>query len=177
MDYLISVGTVAGIYVIGALSFYLPFMTGQVSLGQAGFMAIGAYSASVCTAKLGVPYVPAVLIGGMVASVVGFVLGLPALRIKGIYLLLLTLGFGEIVRVILINIPYVGGAAGFHSIPYQKHTIWYAYGVVLILIVFFSRLSNSRMGRALKAVGDDETAAEIAGVDIVSVKLKAFAGG
>lgn len=177
MDYLISVGTVAGIYVIGALSFYLPFMTGQVSLGQAGFMAIGAYSASVCTAKLGVPYVPAVLIGGMAASVVGFVLGLPALRIKGIYLLLLTLGFGEIVRVILINIPYVGGAAGFHSIPYQKHTIWYAYGVVLILIIFFNRLSKSRMGRALKAVGDDETAAEIAGVDIVSVKLKAFAGG
>jgi branched-chain amino acid transport system permease protein len=177
LDYFISVGTVAGIYIIGALSFYLPFITGQISLAQAGFMAIGAYTAAVCTAKLGIPYVPAVILGGFAASAVGLLVGLPALRIKGIYLLLLTLGFGEIVRVILINIPYVGGAAGFQNIPYQEHTIYYAYGMVLILIVFFSRLSKSRMGRALKAVGDDETAAEITGIDIVSAKLKAFSAG
>jgi len=177
VDYLLSVATIAGIYIIMALSFYLPFITGQISLAQAGFMAIGAYGSAVCTAKWGVPYVPAVLFGGILAGVVGFILGLPALRIKGIYLLLLTLGFGEIVRVIFINLEYVGAAAGFPSIPYQKHTLLYAYIVVFFLILFFSRLRKSRMGRAFQAIGDDETAAEIIGVNITSAKLTAFSVG
>jgi branched-chain amino acid transport system permease protein len=177
LDYLISVATVAGISIIMGLSFYLPFLTGQISLGQAGFMAVGAYGAAVCTVKFGIPYVPAVVIGGIMAGIVGFVLGIPALRIKGIYLLLLTLGFGEIVRVIFVNLDYVGAAAGFSGIPYQKYTLFYAYGTVLILIIFFTRLRTSRMGRAFQAVGNDETAAEITGINITSAKLKAFSGG
>jgi len=160
-----------------ALSFYLPFMTGQISLGQTGFMSIGAYASAVCTVKFGLPYVPAVLIGGMCAAIVGFILGIPALRIKGIYLLLLTLGFGEIVRVVFINIDYVGAAAGFPGIPYQEHTLLYAYGTVLILIIFFNRLRKSRMGRACQAVGNDEDAAEVIGVNITAVKLMAFSSG
>ena len=177
MDYLFSVATVAGIYIIMALSFYLPFMTGQISLGQAGFMAVGAYASAVCTVKFGIPYIPSVLIGGIVAGIVGFVLGVPALRIKGIYLLLLTLGFGEIVRVIFINLNYVGGAAGFPNIPYQQHTLLYAYGTVLILIIFFHRLRKSRLGRAFQAIGNDEGAAEILGVNITAAKLTAFSVG
>ena len=177
MDYLLSVLTMAGIWIIMALSFYLPFMTGQISLGQAGFMSIGAYGAAVCTVKFSIPYVPAVLIGGLCAGVVGFLLGLPALRIKGIYLLLLTLGFGEIVRVVLINVEYVGAAAGFPGIPYQEHTILYAYGMVVILAIFFTRLRRSRMGRAIQAVGSDEDAAEVLGVNITSTKLTAFSAG
>lgn len=177
MEYILSVATVAGINIIMALSFYAPFMTGQISLAQAGFAAIGAYGAAVCTVKFGIPYAPAVIIGGIMASLVGFILGIPALRIKGVYLLLLTLGFGEIVRVIFINVEYVGGAAGFPAIPYQKYSLYYAYGVVLILIVFFNRLRNSRMGRAMRAVGDDETAAEINGINITAVKLEAFSAG
>ena len=177
MDYLISVITIAGINIIMALSFYLPFMTGQISLGQAGFMSIGAYASAVCTVKFGIPYVPAVLIGGICSAMVGFVLGLPALRIKGIYLLLLTLGFGEIVRVVFINIDYVGAAAGFPGIPYQEHTVLYAYGMIVILIVFFNRLRKSRMGRACQAVGSDEDAAEVLGINIIAVKLTAFSTG
>ena len=177
MDYLISVVTIAGINIIMALSFYLPFMTGQISLGQAGFMSIGAYASAVCTVKFGIPYVPAVLIGGICSAMVGFVLGLPALRIKGIYLLLLTLGFGEIVRVVFINIDYIGAAAGFPGIPYQEHTLLYAYGTILILIVFFNRLRKSRMGRACQAVGTDEDAAEVLGINIIAVKLTAFSTG
>jgi branched-chain amino acid transport system permease protein len=177
LDYLISVATIAGIYIIMALSFYLPFMTGQISLAQAGFMSIGAYGSAVCTVKWGIPYVPAVLIGGIFAGIVGVLLGLPALRIKGIYLLLLTLGFGEIVRVVAINLEYTGAAEGFPGIPYQKYTLLYAYGMVLILIIFFSRLRRSRMGRAFQAVGSDEDAAEIIGVNIVSAKLLAFSVG
>jgi branched-chain amino acid transport system permease protein len=156
LDYLISVLIIAGINIIMALSFYLPFMTGQISLGQAGFMSIGAYSSAVCTVKFGIPYVPALLIGGICAGSVGVLLGLPALRIKGIYLLLLTLGFGEIVRVVLINVGYVGAAEGFPGIPYQEYTLFYAYGLVIILIIFFYRLRKSRMGRAIQAVGSDE---------------------
>jgi branched-chain amino acid transport system permease protein len=177
LDYLTSVVTIAGINIIMALSFYLPFMTGQISLGQAGFMSIGAYASAVCTVKFGIPYVPAVLIGGICSAMAGFVLGLPALRIKGIYLLLLTLGFGEIVRVVFINIDYIGGAAGFPGIPYQEYTLLYAYGMVLILIVFFNRLRKSRMGRACQAVGTDEDAAEVLGVNIIAVKLTAFSTG
>lgn len=177
MDYLFSVATVAGIYIIMALSFYLPFMTGQISLGQAGFMAVGAYASAVCTVKFGIPYIPSVLIGGIVAGIVGFVLGVPALRIKGIYLLLLTLGFGEIVRVIFINLNYVGAAAGFPNIPYQQHTLLYAYGAVLILIIFFHRLRKSRLGRAFQAIGNDEGAAEIIGINITAAKLTAFSVG
>jgi branched-chain amino acid transport system permease protein len=177
LDYLFSVATVAGIYIIMALSFYLPFMTGQISLGQAGFMAVGAYASAVCTVKFGIPYIPSVLIGGIVAGIVGFVLGVPALRIKGIYLLLLTLGFGEIVRVIFINLNYVGAAAGFPNIPYQQHTLLYAYGAVLILIIFFHRLRKSRLGRAFQAIGNDEGAAEIIGINITAAKLTAFSVG
>jgi branched-chain amino acid transport system permease protein len=108
---------------------------------------------------------------------VGFILGIPALRIKGIYLLLLTLGFGEIVRVVFINIDYIGAAAGFPGIPYQEHTLLYAYGMVLILIVFLNRLRKSRLGRAFHAVGNDEDAAEVIGVNITAVKLIAFSSG
>jgi branched-chain amino acid transport system permease protein len=177
LGYLISIATIAGINIIMAMSFYLPFMTGQVSLGQAGFMAIGAYGSAVCSVKWGIPYVPAVLMGGILAGIVGFLLGLPALRIKGIYLLLLTVGFGEIVRVVFINLEYTGAAAGFPGIPYQKYTLLYAYGMVVILIIFFSRLRRSRMGRAFQAIGSDETASEIIGVNITSAKLLAFSIG
>ena len=177
MDYLISVLIIAGINIIMAMSFYLPFMTGQISLGQAGFMSIGAYTSAICTAKLGIPYAPAVLIGGICAGIVGVLLGLPALRIKGIYLLLLTLGFGEIVRVVLINVSYVGAAEGFPGIPYQEYTLFYAYGMVILLIIFFNRLRKSRMGRAIQAVGNDEDAAEVLGVNITTTKLTAFSAG
>ena len=91
-----------GINVIAAYSFFAPFKTGQVSLGQAGFMAVGAYASAVLTQKFGMPFAVALLVGGLVAGVVGVVVGFPALRIKGIYLLLLTLGFGEIISVIAL---------------------------------------------------------------------------
>ena len=93
----------AGINIIAAYSFYLPYKTGQVSLGQAGFMAIGAYTAAILTQKFGIPFAVALIAGGVVAAVIGILVGFPALRIKGIYLLLLTLGFGEIVSVIALS--------------------------------------------------------------------------
>jgi len=152
-------------------------MTGQVSLAQAGFMSIGAYSSAICSVKFGIPYVPAVMIGGIMAAFFGLLLGLPALRIKGVYLLLLTLGFGEMVKVIAINIDYIGGASGMMGIPYQENSLYYVLGVIIILIIFFQRLKKSRMGRAFEAVGSDEDSAEVIGINIVSVKLTAFMAG
>jgi len=167
----------AGINVIAAYSFFAPFKTGQVSLGQAGFMAVGAYASAILTQKFGVPFAAALLAGGIVAGVVGFLVGFPALRIRGIYLLLLTLGFGEIVQVIALSWEYVGGAQGFRQISYNPRTLDYVVGLIIVLIVFFARLERSSLGRAMDSIHQDEMAAEVMGIDVVRTKLFAFGLG
>jgi branched-chain amino acid transport system permease protein len=167
----------AGINVIAAYSFFAPFKTGQVSLGQAGFMAVGAYASAVLTQKFGVHFAAAMLFGGFVAGLVGFLVGFPALRIRGIYLLLLTLGFGEIIQVIALSWDYVGGASGFRNIPFNPRTLDYVVGLIVILILFFARLERSSLGRAMDSIHQDETAAEVMGIDVVRTKLFAFGLG
>lgn len=167
----------AGINVIAAYSFFAPFKTGQVSLGQAGFMAVGAYMSAILTQKFGVPFAPALVAGGVVAGVIGFLVGFPALRIRGIYLLLLTLGFGEIIQVIALSWDYVGGAQGFRQIAYNPRTLDYVAGLIVILVILFARLERSSLGRAMDSIHQDETAAEVVGIDVVRTKLFAFALG
>jgi branched-chain amino acid transport system permease protein len=167
----------AGINVIAAYSFYVPFKTGQVSLGQAGFMAVGAYASAILTQKFGIPFAVALVFGGLVAGAIGFAVGFPALRIKGIYLLLLTLGFSEIVQVIALSWDYVGGAQGFRQISFNPHTLGYVFGLIVVLVLFFSRLERSSLGRAMDSIHQDETAAEVMGIDVVRTKLFAFATG
>jgi branched-chain amino acid transport system permease protein len=167
----------AGINVIAAYSFFAPFKTGQVSLGQAGFMAVGAYASAILTQKFGVPFGAALAAGGMVAGIVGFLVGFPALRIRGIYLLLLTLGFGEIIQVVALSWEYVGGAQGFRQIAYNPRTLDYVIGLIVVLIVFFARLERSSLGRAMDSIHQDEMAAEVMGIDVVRTKLFAFALG
>jgi branched-chain amino acid transport system permease protein len=167
----------AGINVIAAYSFYAPFKTGQVSLGQAGFMAVGAYVSAILTQKFGVPFAAAVIAGSLVAGVVGVLVGFPALRIKGIYLLLLTLGFSEIIAVIALSWEYVGGAQGFRNISFNPFTLEYVIGIVAVLILFFARLERSSLGRAMDSIHQDETAAEVMGIDVVRIKLLAFGLG
>jgi len=166
-----------GINVIAAYSFFAPFKTGQVSLGQAGFMAIGAYASAVFTQKFGLPFVVSLPCAALLAGIVGVVVGFPALRIKGIYLLLLTLGFGEIVSVIALSWDYVGGAQGYRNIPFNPRTLGYVLGVVVVLILFFGRLERSSLGRAMDSIHQDETAAEVMGIDVVRIKLMAFGLG
>lgn len=166
-----------GINVIAAYSFYLPYKTGQVSLGQAGFMAIGAYTAAILTQKFGVPFALALIAGGLVTGVIGIAVGFPALRIKGIYLLLLTLGFGEIVSVIALSWDYVGGAQGFRQISFNPFTLEYVIGIIGVLLLFFARLERSSLGRAMDSIHQDETAAEVMGIDVVRIKLLAFGLG
>ena len=167
----------AGINVIAAYSFFAPFKTGQVSIGQAGFMAIGAYASAVLTQRLGFPFLIALPVGAVLAGVIGVVIGFPALRIKGIYLLLLTLGFSEIVQVIVLSWDYVGGAQGFRNIPFNPHTLDYVIVLIIVIVVFFGRLERSSLGRAMDAIHQDETAAEVMGIDVVRLKLLAFGIG
>ena len=167
----------AGINVIAAYSFFAPFKTGQVSIGQAGFMAIGAYASAVLTQRLGFPFLIALPVGAVLAGVIGVVIGFPALRIKGIYLLLLTLGFSEIVQVIVLCWDYVGGAQGFRNIPFNPHTLDYVIVLIIVIVVFFGRLERSSLGRAMDAIHQDETAAEVMGIDVVRLKLLAFGIG
>src|SRR5262245_22028365 len=112
-NYTQSILIFTGINIIAAYSFFAPFKTGQVSLGQAGFMAIGAYASAIMTQKMGLPFALALPIGGVVAGVIGVIVGFPALRIKGVYLLLLTLGLFDIILVIIFNWDYTCGAQVF----------------------------------------------------------------
>ena len=166
-----------GINVIAAFSFFAPFKTGQVSLGQAGFMAIGAYTSAVLTQKFGFAFAVSLPLAALFAGMIGVVVGFPALRIKGIYLLLLTLGFGEIVSVIALSWDYIGGAQGYRNIPFNPRTLGYVLGAVVVLILFFGRLERSSLGRAMDSIHQDETAAEVMGIDVVRIKLLAFGLG
>ena len=110
----------AGINIILAASLNLiNGYTGQFSLGHAGFMAVGAYVGVVLTTNFHLPFAAALLAGGIAAGLLGALIGLPTLRLRGDYLAIATLGLGEIVRIIIINVPYIGGAAGFKGIPHR----------------------------------------------------------
>ena len=176
-NYTQSILIFMGINIVAAYSFFAPFKTGQVSIGQAGFMAVGAYGSAVFSQKLGLPFIISVPLAGLIAGVVGVVIGFPALRIKGIYLLLLTLGFSEIIQVVVLSWDYVGGAQGYRNIPFNRRTLEWVVAVVVLLIFFFGRLERSSLGRAMDSIHQDETAAEVMGIDVVRIKLFAFGIG
>jgi branched-chain amino acid transport system permease protein len=165
-----------GIDAILGLSLYLPFSAGQLSLAQGGFMAIGAYTSAVLTRSFGVPFAFALLGGAFLSSAVGMGVCFPALRIKGIYLLLMTLGFNEVIRVFFLNFKYTGGVGGFGGIP-PMTDLFNVYLVLILLIVFFYRFHNSRLGRALRAMSEDQDAAEARGISLTRMKTFAFGGG
>jgi branched-chain amino acid transport system permease protein len=176
-NYTQSILIFAAIHVIAAYSFFAPFKTGQVSLGQAGFMAVGAYASAILTQKMGLPFAVALPFGGIVAGIIGIVVGFPALRIKGVYLLLLTLGFSEIVQVVILSWDYTGGAQGFRNIPFNPRTLGWCIVLIVLLMIFFARLERSSLGRAMDSIEQDETAAEVMGIDVVRIKLFAFGLG
>jgi branched-chain amino acid transport system permease protein len=158
---------------------------GQFSLGHAGFMAIGAYTASVLTTSLhvqpgdflGLPiFLLALIGGGIMASFFGLLVGIPSLRLKGDYLAITTLGFGEIIRVIIQNLDFLGAARGFTGIARLSDFFW-VYGFVAILIYLIYNLINSTYGKGFLAVRDDEIAAEAIGINATRYKVVAFVTG
>jgi branched-chain amino acid transport system permease protein len=194
--YIAQVIVLCGINVILAVSLNLiNGFTGQFSIGHAGFMAIGAYGSAMFTLHVGMRWasglvgagVPssvaeglaltlALLIGGTLAALAGYLVGLPSLRLRGDYLAIVTLGFGEIIRVLILNVDAVGGARGLPGIPGWVNFFWVGVGVAAV-IMLSRHLAMSTHGRALFAIRDDEVAAEALGVDTVSYKVLAFVMG
>lgn len=158
--------------------------TGQISLGHAGFFAIGSYITLVLMTKLGVPFAAALIAGGLVAAVFGFILGLPALRLEGPYLAIATLGFGLTITQILGRIEYFGGHMGLQAPPLSVFGIEIAtdagrYAVIMPICVFMAwglrNLTKTRVGRAFVAIRDSDIAAQCIGVNLTFYKTLAFA--
>ena len=156
--------------------------TGQFSLGHAGFMAVGGFFSAYISLHAGGVinafwYFPVVLIaGGLLSAGVGLLVGVPSLRLRGDYLAIVTLGFGEIIRVVAQNTEAIGAASGLKGIPKLTNLGW-TFGFAAITIYAISSLVNSTYGRAFIAVHDDEIAAESNGVDTTRTKVTAFVTG
>ena len=151
-------------------------ITGQFSIGHAGFMAVGAYLAAVCTVKFQLPFLVAIMAGAVAAGLLGFLIGLPTLRLSGDYLAIATLGLGEIIRITILNIPYVGGASGMMGIPRFTTFTWVFFAMVFT-IFFIKNFVNSTHGRACISIRENEIAAEAMGVDTTKYKVLAFTIG
>lgn len=166
-----------GINIILAVSLNLiTGFTGQFSLGHAAFMSIGAYTSAIITAKLGLPFIVALIVSGIVSAFAGIIIGIPTLRLKGDYLAIATLGFGEIVRILALNMDYIGGATGFNDIP--QYTNWtYIFIMTVATVIIIRYFINSYHGRACIAIREDEIAAEAMGVNLTLYKVLAFAIG
>jgi branched-chain amino acid transport system permease protein len=185
-DYLTRMMILSGINIILAVSLNLiNGHAGQFSLGHAGFMAVGGYTAAAFSVFVGpslgpslsvVSFLIALLLGAAAAAVAGLLIGVPTLRLRGDYLAIATLGFGEIIRVIILNLEVIGGARGFTNVPAQTNIFW-VYLIVAVCIVFHANLIRSRHGRALLAIRDDEIAAESVGVPTTRYKVGAFVIG
>lgn len=182
--YLVSLGL---IYAIVALGLNLLFgYAGQFSLGHAGFFAIGAYISAILTARAGVPFVIALVAAGFFTAAIGFLLGLPALRLTGLYLAIATLGFGlAIPQLVLWFRDWTGGSMGLHNLPLasippivfktDQDYYYLALSVLILMTILAHNIVNSDTGRAFIAIRDSEIAARAMGVNLLRYKTTAFA--
>lgn len=171
-----------GIYVILAVSLNIATgYLGQLPLGHAGFMAVGAYAGAIfwkgpgAAMPDGLSLVLGLLFAGAAAAITGVVIGIPALRLKGDYLAIITLGFGEIIRVCIINLPdLTGGTPGLMSIP-KYSTFPVVYITMVVSCVLIHMMMKSRHGRAILSIRENEIAAEACGIHVTYYKVLAFA--
>jgi branched-chain amino acid transport system permease protein len=158
------------------LSIYITLACGQLSLGNAAFMGLGAYTAALMTMKTGAPFGISILSAGLLPAGVALIIGMPVLRLSGVYLAMATLGFGEVVRVIFLNLTITGGSLGLNGIP-LKTELWHLVLALGVLIYFFTKLKDSWFGRAMEAINEDEVAASVMGIHTTAVKVWAFTIG
>jgi len=159
-----------------ALSIWLTLACGLLSLANAAFMGIGAYVAALLTLKLGWPYEAALTTGALAPAAVALAIGAPTLRLSGVYLAMATLAFGEVTRVIVLNLDITGGPEGLNGIPLA--TEWWHIAAILAVVVYgLARLRRSHVGRAFEAIKEDEVAARLMGIDVDRHKLFAFVLG
>ncbi|HEU5361427.1 MAG TPA: branched-chain amino acid ABC transporter permease [Candidatus Deferrimicrobiaceae bacterium] len=203
--YYLLVSSFLLINVLLGVSIYITLSTGQLSLGNAGFMSIGAYTTAILTTRHGIPMPAGIAAGTLLAAITGILVGIPALRLKGVYLAIATLGFGEVVRVLFVNWEKLtGGAVGIAAIPQMGRRILSIFrdtgfspedwglrsnqfisltvfflllAVTVLVILFFLRLGSGRVGRAYSAIRMDEPAAEASGINTTYYKVLAFTQG
>lgn len=154
---------------------------GELSLGHAGFMCVGAYIGCFCGKYIGefissklLVLIISMIIGGVCASIFGFLIGLPALRLKGDYLAIVTLAFGEIVRNLFKNLPWFGKSMGMSTKDYGVNLFIVAFVVILIMLILLQNLIRSKHGRAITAIRDNEIAARAMGINVTYYKLLVF---
>lgn len=165
-----------GVNALLALSIYITLSCGLLSLANAAFMGIGAYAAALLTMQVEAPFGLALAGGAAAPALVAMLMGIPTLRLSGVYLAMATLGFGEVVRVAILNMEITGGPLGLNGIPLL--TEWWHVAVVLLLVLYgLARLRRSKIGRAFEAIREDEVAARLMGIDVTATKLLAFTLG
>ena len=178
--YLLQILVNIGVAIVLALGLnVVTGITGQLSLGHAAFMSIGAFTSALITIRLGMPFGVNLLLTGLVTAMVGAAIGYPILRLTGDYLAICTLGFAEIVKVAFLNLEITNKALGL-TVPPPKSAIpmpIYVWLVAILAIVAVSFLKSSRFGRALQAIRDDEIAAEAMGINVARYKIQSFAFG
>lgn len=165
-----------GVNALLALSIYLTLSCGLLSLANAAFMGLGAYAASLISMQTGLPFPVALAAGAILPALVALLIGIPTLRLSGVYLAMATLGFGEVVRVSIINLGFTGGPMGLNGIP-QKTEFWHIALILLLTLYCLARLRRSKIGRAFEAIKEDEIAARLMGVNVARYKLLAFVIG
>ena len=162
-----------GINGLLALSMYVVLAVGQLSLGQAAFMGLGAYASAIMTLKFGWPFAVVLPASCVVPIAFALAIGVPTLRLSGVYLAIATIGLGEVLRAVYLNVDYLGGALGLSGIPDRAQT-WEIYLVLAVAVVGFWLIARSRIGRAMEAMREDATAARVMGVPVVGYRMGAL---
>jgi branched-chain amino acid transport system permease protein len=165
-----------GVNAMLALSIYVTLSCGLLSMANAAFMGIGAYTGAMISMNTGLPFPVALAAGGLLPALVALIIGAPTLRLSGVYLAMATLGFGEVVRVVVLNMESTGGPMGLNGVP--LNTEW--WHIVLLLgatLFMLARMRRSKIGRAFEAIKADEVAARLMGINVDAYKMLAFVLG
>ena len=162
-----------GVNALLGLSMYAVLALGQLSLGQAAFMGIGAYVGAVLTVKLGLPLAVSLAAGALAAALAAVLIGRPTLRLTGVYLAISTIGLGEVLRIVYLNTEQLGGALGFSGIPVKANG-WIIFGLLVVILAGFLLTVRSRIGRSIEAIREDEAAARVMGIDVDGYKMRAL---
>ncbi len=168
-----SVVVFIGINMVFAFSMYVVLIAGQLSLAQAAFASIAGYTSAILTMEAGLPFPVVMVVGVSLAAGLSVLLGMPVLRLRGVFLAIATIGFGEVVRILALNLDITGGAIGLRPIP-RVTEMWHVYLAAAVCAYLFWRMRPTKFGRGLAAIREDEVAAQAMGIDTVRYKLMAF---
>ncbi|MBK7766615.1 MAG: branched-chain amino acid ABC transporter permease [Sulfuritalea sp.] len=165
-----------GVHALLALSIWLTLACGLLSMANAAFMGIGAYVSALLSLNAGWPFAAVLVAAGVAPALVALIIGIPTLRLSGVYLAMATLAFGEVVRITVLNLEITGGPEGLNGIP-QSTQGWHIVAILAFVVYGLTRMQRSRVGRAFESIREDDVAASLMGIDVARYKLFAFVLG